>query len=224
MRSGGLWGGGPVHAPDAFERFDDTKAGGPGLFGGDEDVARVQRAVANARRPREIDRAGQLREERQHGGERRRRVVPHRDVERLGRDIFLGADMRPYPRRRRQLVRRLTDGKAPPRRLAPARPPATAPTSGVTSRRNALTATRRSRVVRRCGIPDLARRCQSDAGPGTVRMQVVGRRPRGRLWSFWGGTKKCSTDRSTPEAEARDPRTSWRVELLRISLRLACHA
>lgn len=40
-----------------------------------------------------------------------------------------------------------------------------------------------------------------------VRMQVVGRTQPGRLWSFRGGTKKCSTDRSTPEAEARDPRT-----------------
>ena len=49
-----------------------------------------KRAVADARRPREIDRAGELGDERQHRGNRRRRVVPHGDVERLGSDVFLG--------------------------------------------------------------------------------------------------------------------------------------
>ena len=76
---------------DPLEGFDDAEPGRAGLFGCDEDVARVQRAVADARRTREIDRAGELGDERQHGGNRRRRVVPHGDVERLGGDVLLGA-------------------------------------------------------------------------------------------------------------------------------------
>ena len=74
-----------------LEGFDDTEAGRPGLFRCDEDVARVQRAVTNTHRTRKIDRAGELRDEGQHGGNRRRRVVPHGDVERLGGDVLLGA-------------------------------------------------------------------------------------------------------------------------------------
>ncbi len=40
---------------------------------------------------REIDRPGELRDERQHLLDRRGRVVPHGHVERLGRDVLVGA-------------------------------------------------------------------------------------------------------------------------------------
>ena len=76
---------------DPLQRFDDAEPGGARLFGRDEDVARMQRAVADAGGAREVDRAGELGDERQHRGDRRRRVVPHRDVERLGGDVLLGA-------------------------------------------------------------------------------------------------------------------------------------
>jgi bacillithiol synthase len=50
-----------------------------------------------------------------------------------------------------------------------------------------------------------------------VRMQVVERRQPGRLWSFRGGTKKCSTDRSTLEAEAGDPLSRLRRRIPRLA-------
>ena len=77
--------------PHLFERFDNAEAGGPGFVGRDEDVARMQAPVADARGAREVDRAGQLRDERQRLLDRRRRVVAHRHVERLRRHVLLRA-------------------------------------------------------------------------------------------------------------------------------------
>ena len=47
--------------------------------------------MADARRPGEIDRAGQLRDERQDLVDGGRRVMPERDVECFGRDVLFGA-------------------------------------------------------------------------------------------------------------------------------------
>jgi hypothetical protein len=49
----------------------------------------VERAVAEPGRAREIDRPGELADERKRGIEPRRRVVTNRDVERLAGDVFL---------------------------------------------------------------------------------------------------------------------------------------
>ena len=73
---------------DLFERLDDAEAGGARLVGRHEDVARVQAAVADAGGAREVDRAGELGDERQRLLDGRRRVVAHRDVQRLGRDVL----------------------------------------------------------------------------------------------------------------------------------------
>ena len=51
----------------------------------------MQTAVSHAGRAREVDRPRELRDERQRGVDRRGCVVPHRDVERLGRDVLLRA-------------------------------------------------------------------------------------------------------------------------------------
>ena len=59
------------------------------------------KAVAHPGRARKINRAGQLRDERERFLDRRRRVVPHRHVERLGRDVLFGAVRdRPFHSRR----------------------------------------------------------------------------------------------------------------------------
>ena len=76
---------------DALERFDDAEAAGARFVGRDEHVAQVQRAVADAGGAREVDRAGELGQERQRLVERGRRVVPDRDVERLGGDVLFRA-------------------------------------------------------------------------------------------------------------------------------------
>ena len=74
-----------------LERLDDAESGGARLVGRDEDVTRMQPAVTDAGRAREVDRAGHLGDERQAFLDRRRRIVSHRHVERLGGDVFLGA-------------------------------------------------------------------------------------------------------------------------------------
>jgi hypothetical protein len=50
----------------------------------------MQRAVADAGGARKVERTGELRDERQRLVERRRRVVPNRDVERLAGDVLRG--------------------------------------------------------------------------------------------------------------------------------------
>jgi len=75
---------------DAFECFDDAEAARAGLVRGNKDVTEVQGTVADASGSGEVNGTSQLRQERQRPVERRRRVVPHRDVERLGSHIFLG--------------------------------------------------------------------------------------------------------------------------------------
>ena len=77
--------------PDALERLDDAEAGRARFIGRYKDVTRMQAAVADAGGAGEINRAGELRDERQRLLDRRRRVVAHRHVQRLGRDVFLGA-------------------------------------------------------------------------------------------------------------------------------------
>jgi hypothetical protein len=47
--------------------------------------------VSDPGRAREIDGRRELAKERQRGVQRRGRVVPHRNVERLGRDVFLSS-------------------------------------------------------------------------------------------------------------------------------------
>jgi hypothetical protein len=76
--------------PDAFQCFDDAEAARAGLVRGDEDVTEMEGTVPNASGSGEVNGTSQLRQEWQRTIERRRRVVPHRDVERLGRYIFLG--------------------------------------------------------------------------------------------------------------------------------------
>jgi hypothetical protein len=49
----------------------------------------VERAVSQSGSAREVDRAGELRDERQRRVEPRGRVVTNRDVERFSRDVFL---------------------------------------------------------------------------------------------------------------------------------------
>ena len=73
---------------DVLERFDHPEPGRARLVGRYKDVARMQSAVPDARGAREIDRAGQLGDERERFLDRRGRVVPHRDVQRLGGDVF----------------------------------------------------------------------------------------------------------------------------------------
>ena len=77
--------------PDPFECLDDPEAGRAGLVGCHEDVARMERAMANTSGSRKVERAGQLGDERQHLVDRRGRVVPERHVERFGGDVLLGA-------------------------------------------------------------------------------------------------------------------------------------
>ena len=76
---------------DTLQRVDDTEPGRARFFRRHEDVARMQRAVADPCRAREVDRAGELRHERQRRLERRRRVMAHRDVKRFGRDVLFRA-------------------------------------------------------------------------------------------------------------------------------------
>ena len=75
----------------ALERFDDAESGRARFVGRYKDVTRMQAAVTNASRAGEIDRAGQLGDERQRLLDRGRRIVAHRDVQRLGRHVLLGA-------------------------------------------------------------------------------------------------------------------------------------
>ena len=85
----------PAHRrPDAdlFQRFDDAEPGGARLVGCYKDVARMQTAVPDALGAREVDGAGELRDKRQHLLDRRGRVMPHRDVQRLGGHVLLGPE------------------------------------------------------------------------------------------------------------------------------------
>ena len=88
---------GGIRPPDrrananALERLDDAEAGRAGFVGRDENVARMQAAVADPCGTGKIDGAGDLRDERKNLLRRRGCVVAHRDVERLSRDVFLRA-------------------------------------------------------------------------------------------------------------------------------------
>ena len=130
----------------ALEGFDDAKAAGASFVRRDEDIAKVERRRARHRQ------SGQNRSRRQAGSgtaapyRARGRVVPDRDVERLGGDVFFGPVGDRALQRRRRSARRSTDETGRRRPRAPTRRRATRACSGVTSSRNTLTATRRSRV------------------------------------------------------------------------------
>ena len=77
--------------PEAIHGVDDTEAGGAGFVWRNEDVTRMKGAVTDTGRAREVDRGRELGDERQHLVQRRRCVVPHRDVEGLGSNVFFSA-------------------------------------------------------------------------------------------------------------------------------------
>ena len=77
--------------PDTLEGIDDAKTGGSGFVGCHEDVTWMQGAVPDARFAREVDGRSELRDEWQRFVDRRRRVMAHGHVERLGGDVLLGA-------------------------------------------------------------------------------------------------------------------------------------
>ena len=77
--------------PDTLEGVDDAEAGGASLVWCNEDVTRMERAVSDTGPARDIDRFGQLPDDPHHRVVRGGRVVPHRDIERLGGDVFFGA-------------------------------------------------------------------------------------------------------------------------------------
>jgi hypothetical protein len=105
---------------DFFERLDNPESRRARFVGGDEDVARVQPAVPDVRGPREIDRPGQLGNERQRLLDGRRRVAA------------MGSTMEGC--RSEACVARLSASAS------------TWACSGTMSSRKTLTATRRSRV------------------------------------------------------------------------------
>ncbi len=75
---------------DFLKGGDDAKAAHASPLRRHEHIAQVKPPVTHAGTMRHIDRFGQLLDQRQRRGHRGRRVVPHGDVKRLGRDILLG--------------------------------------------------------------------------------------------------------------------------------------
>ena len=167
---------------------------GAGFIRGDEDIAKVEAAVADPRGSGKIDRTGKLRQKWQRQIEGRRRVVPHRHVERFGGDIFLGAvGDRPFNTRgdrfddrrveeagigrARQLVSkrlRLLGGHIEPEHLD-----------------------RDQTIARRfVGAKDGTERANTNLMQDPERSECRGWSERSRVVSghSWGGTKKCSTD------------------------------
>ena len=91
-RSGAEYGpanGGPQSDP--LQRLDHAEAGGANFFRRHEHVSRVERAMADARRPGEVDRAGQLRDQWQDLVDGCGRVMTQRHVECFGRHVLFGA-------------------------------------------------------------------------------------------------------------------------------------